>query len=1118
MPDEESLLRRGEVEVSIVFAAADQARAAAAEGGPTVLFEDAASPSPLPPLGLTLVLVDGPLGPMGAPDVIISYLKQTKGRASGNAPLARDLGVRVGDRLVAVVSPGLKGQLALLAALRYRPGATGAMLTSTLGGLSRPLTLTLARRAASGTGNGAPGSGAGRVSNGASRSRGRSSSLGKSKSTTRSPEAEAAAVAPSPRQVPTYLRSASANSSAGGSSASRGRGRSPVASPSSASRGRSSSTNVTGSASRGRSSSSGGSGGARSVPSSNSRGRGANNSSVGGGAGGASSLSRSRGRSERGSPGAARSGGGSGRSGRKPPPVVARGSRAAAMSSALAAAARAEAAAFQQSGKPSTPRAQTAAAAMSDFTLNARRHMASELADARAAFAARAAASGDGASGLVTVAEGPSFRHTEAQAALRGPKQDPSSPPRAQTTEAMRDFNLNLRRNMASELVGAREAFAARASASGAGGVMGLVTVAEGPKFKHTEAQAALRGPPKAATDSYSISAQDCEVYQRNIRVETSRELQSSREEWDLRDTTSPTQAIAFNFDVTSRHRAVRLSIKAEATASGGDDDDGSGWGPVDPSTPRIRARSATSMERFSLDDENVDDAHLISALPGYAGVASSGRTQAEAEGQWNLKLRATTSAALSDAKDEWAARQAKLAAAQANGISVSSPRSPSLERRSISAVKPPSDRFVEQGRASEHALVTGRARMSAALCGAREAWEQRIHRDNGGMRVTVPIASRMERRSFDKLDTQAPAERFVEQGRASEHALVTGRAQMGAALSEAADEWHRRAGERGASNATSPRGPLNMERRALLSALAASPPPVSPSPPASPVSPSSPSSPRLLLGPGDDLDRDSRGTRSCDQSQPRAALLEALGSPRGSPSSHLTLSSPSPSPPASPRGRHASRPRHGSRSPPLLALAENGSVGRGSPIALVWDSAVGRWVGPGGSGPRTKELVAAANAGKWVEPRVVVEKAIAAGRGAMSDELAAAREAWTSSTTVARAPAVAERLRPQPERFVEQGRAEALALVQGRAAMGRALSEARGEWESRAGLAEAGLLGGPGRHSPGSAVRRVGCFQSMLRPQTRAPCALARPHLPFFFSSVRPLCPSTGAQRRGRG
>jgi hypothetical protein len=59
---------------------------------------------------------------------------------------------------------------------------------------------------------------------------------------------------------------------------------------------------------------------------------------------------------------------------------------------------------------------------------------------------------------------------------------------------------------------------------------------------------------------------------------------------------------------------------------------------------------------------------------------------------------------------------------------------------------------------------VHGRAHMSAELEQAKGQWEQRINEANGGMRVTVPVRSRMERRSWEKIDvTDAqPPERYA--------------------------------------------------------------------------------------------------------------------------------------------------------------------------------------------------------------------------------------------------------------------------------------------------------------------------------------------------------------------
>ena len=62
----------------------------------------------------------------------------------------------------------------------------------------------------------------------------------------------------------------------------------------------------------------------------------------------------------------------------------------------------------------------------------------------------------------------------------------------------------------------------------------------------------------------HSVSAQECNDYEKNLRKITSSELRRSFDEWNLRDTTSPTVPEAFSFENTSRRAAIRASMKPD--------------------------------------------------------------------------------------------------------------------------------------------------------------------------------------------------------------------------------------------------------------------------------------------------------------------------------------------------------------------------------------------------------------------------------------------------------------------------------------------------------------------------------------------------------------------------
>ena len=71
-----------------------------------------------------------------------------------------------------------------------------------------------------------------------------------------------------------------------------------------------------------------------------------------------------------------------------------------------------------------------------------------------------------------------------------------------------------------------------------------LPTQAVAPSFAHTNARLAVRQASRedvVAKESHSVSAQDCDDYEKNLRKITSAELRRSYDEFQLRDTTSPT-------------------------------------------------------------------------------------------------------------------------------------------------------------------------------------------------------------------------------------------------------------------------------------------------------------------------------------------------------------------------------------------------------------------------------------------------------------------------------------------------------------------------------------------------------------------------------------------------
>ena len=123
--------------------------------------------------------------------------------------------------------------------------------------------------------------------------------------------------------------------------------------------------------------------------------------------------------------------------------------------------------------------------------------------------------------------------------------------------EAILDFQVHGRKHMSQELAQAAEAFEKRDK----------VTVPMAPTFKFTEARAATR-PQLEKSDHYSIGAWDMKNYQDNLRQITSRDLRKSKEQYLLRDTSTPTVPKAFLFEATERRAAIRAASKGDEEAT----------------------------------------------------------------------------------------------------------------------------------------------------------------------------------------------------------------------------------------------------------------------------------------------------------------------------------------------------------------------------------------------------------------------------------------------------------------------------------------------------------------------------------------------------------------------
>jgi len=123
--------------------------------------------------------------------------------------------------------------------------------------------------------------------------------------------------------------------------------------------------------------------------------------------------------------------------------------------------------------------------------------------------------------------------------------------------EAILDFQVHGRKHMSKELAQAAEAFEKRDK----------VTVPMAPTFKFTEARAASR-PQIEKSDHYSIGAWDMKNYQDNLRQITSRDLRKSKEQYLLRDTSTPTVPKAFLFEATERRAAIRAAAKGDEEAT----------------------------------------------------------------------------------------------------------------------------------------------------------------------------------------------------------------------------------------------------------------------------------------------------------------------------------------------------------------------------------------------------------------------------------------------------------------------------------------------------------------------------------------------------------------------